>query len=78
MDGPFSVRLEQKHDDAWTLLGLHADRVEFTATVSCRAFIHSLLEAARQILRECRQRGWQSRDIETLDSAVRSIQHDAA
>jgi hypothetical protein len=78
MDGPFSVRLEQQHDDAWTLLGLHAGRVEFTATVSCRAFVHSLLEAARQILRECRQRGWQSRDIETLDSAVRGIQHDAA
>jgi hypothetical protein len=78
MDGPCSVRLEQQHGDAWTLLGLHSGRVEFTATVSCRAFIHSLLETARQILRECRQRSWQSRDIEALDSAVRSIQHDVA
>lgn len=78
MDGPFSLRLELQNDDAWTLLGFHAGHVEFTATVSCRAFIRSLLEAARQILRECRQRGWQSRDIETLDTAVRRIQHDAA
>jgi hypothetical protein len=78
MDGPLSVRLEQQHDDAWILRGLHSGRTEFTATVSCRAFIRSLLEAARQILRECRQRGWQSRDIEALDSEVRRIQYDAA
>jgi hypothetical protein len=70
MDGPFSVRLEQQHDDTWILLGLHDGRIEFTATVSCRAFIHSLLDAARQVLRECQQRGWQSRDIEKLGSAV--------
>jgi hypothetical protein len=77
MDGPFSARLEQQHNDAWTLLGFNAGRVEFTATVSCRAFVHSLLEAARQILGECQQRGWQNRDIEALDSAVRNSQHDA-
>ncbi|MBI3415997.1 MAG: hypothetical protein HY043_11915 [Verrucomicrobia bacterium] len=78
MDGPLSVRLEQQHGDVWTLLGLHSGRTEFTATVSCRAFIRSLVEAARQILRECQQRDWQSRDIETLDSEVRRIQHDVA
>jgi len=76
MDGPLSVRLEQQHDDVWTLLGLHSGRIEFSATVSCQAFVRSLLEAARQILRECRQRGWQSRDIEALDSEVRRIQDD--
>ena len=78
MDGPLSVRLEQQRDDVWTLLGLHSGRIEFTATVSCRAFIRSLLEAASQILRECRQRGWQSREVETLDSEVRRVQDDVA
>jgi len=70
--------LQQQHDDTWSLVGLRDSRVEFTATVSCRAFIRSLLDAARLILAECQQRGWQSRDIETLDSAVRMIQYDVA
>ncbi|HEY5042927.1 MAG TPA: hypothetical protein VIK53_13090 [Verrucomicrobiae bacterium] len=78
MDGPVTVRLEQQHDDTWTLRCFHGDRVEFTATTSCRAFINSLLDAARQILRECQRRGWQSRDIEILDSAVRTIQREMA
>ena len=76
MDGPISVRLEQQHEDSWTLLGLRNDRVEFTTSVSCRAFIDSLLETARQVLRECQRRGWQSRDVQTLDSAVKAIEYD--
>jgi hypothetical protein len=74
MDGPITVRMEQQHDDAWTLRCLRDDRIQFEASVSCGAFIRSLLDAAQQILRECQQRGWQSRDIETLDSAVRMIE----
>jgi len=77
MDGPISVRLEQQHDDTWTFLGLRGELVEFTVKVSCRAFIHSLLDASRRILEECKRRGWQSRDIEILDSAVRTIHNDA-
>lgn len=78
MDGPFSAHLEQQQDDMWTLRGLCSDRVELAATVSCRAFISGLLDASRQILRECLQRGWESRDIESLESEVRRIQHDVA
>ena len=78
MDGPFSVRLQQMRGDTWTLVGLHDTHVVFTTTVSCRAFIHSLLDGSRRILRECQQRSWHSRDIEILESAVRTIQHDVA
>ena len=78
MEGPLSVRLEQRRGDTWSLVGFRNSRVEFTATVSCRAFIRSLLDAACQILRECQHRGWQSRDIETLGSAVWTIQYNVA
>jgi hypothetical protein len=78
MDGPFSFHLEQQHEDTWTLLGLHDGRIKFTATVSCRVFILSLLDAAHQVLRECQERGWQSRDIEALDSAVRTVQREVS
>jgi hypothetical protein len=74
MDGPLSIRLQQEHEDSWTLTGLRDSRLELTARVSCRAFIRSLLGAGHQILRECRQRSWQGRDIEALDSAVRTIE----
>ncbi|HVK59611.1 MAG TPA: hypothetical protein VM735_12580 [Candidatus Kapabacteria bacterium] len=45
MDGPFTARLEQQHGDTWALSLIHSGRVEFVATVSCRAFISSLLDA---------------------------------
>lgn len=76
MDGPCSLQLEQEHDDAWKLTGLRNSNVQLTATVSCREFIHSVLQAARLILHECHQRNWQSRDIDTLASAVRTVERD--
>jgi hypothetical protein len=78
MDGPIVVRLEHQRDDTWTLHGIRNDCTELSATVSCRAFVHSLLDTGRHIVRECRQRGWQSRDLEALDSAVRTVQNELA
>jgi hypothetical protein len=76
MDGPLSLHLEQQNSDAWTLQGRHSGHTEVTATISCRAFIHSLLEAAQHLAQECRQRGWTNRDIETLESEIRRIKSD--
>src|SRR5688572_3706114 len=43
MDGPLILRLVQQAGDSWLMTGAHNSRVEFKATISCRAFIDSLL-----------------------------------
>lgn len=79
MDGPYTLRLEHVQNDTWTVRGFYDRRtVEFTATVSCRAFLDNLLGVSRGILRDCRQRGWQSDDIDALDKAVRNAQREMA
>ena len=73
MDGPFLARLEQQSEDIWKLSGFHNEHIEFTAAISCREFIHSLLRVANLVLSECNKRGWTNRDTEALGSAIRII-----
>jgi len=78
MDGPYMARLEKHSEDVWNFTGLRDGRTEYTERIACRSFIQSLLEAARQILDACKKRGWQDRDIDVLESAVRTIEHAIA
>ena len=74
MDGPLILRLVQQAGDSWLMTGAHNSRVEFKATISCRAFIDSLLGAARAVLATCVQRGWKNHDIDNLASTLRRME----
>jgi hypothetical protein len=78
MDGPCLVRLQKREGDHWDLTALHNDRPQFAISVSGVAFIRSLWEAARATVAACEERGWQSRDIDSLSSTVRMLKNDVA
>lgn len=82
MDGPFRVELESlgegRIDVTLVNSGEHHDQEIDQATVDGNQLTHSVVVAARAALRQCRQHGWSSRDIEALTDSLDALNNSTA
>jgi len=77
MDGPVLMQVAKLDGDLWSLTGLHNDSVELKATISCRAFVQTLLCTAQEVLVACVGRGWKNREIDILASTLKRSELEA-
>ena len=77
MDGPYRVEIESLADERLdvTLVrsGARHDQETARSIVDRSQLTHSLIVAARAVLRQCRQHGWSSRDIEALSESLDAL-----
>jgi hypothetical protein len=74
MDGPYRVELESldegRLDVTLLMSGARHDQEIDRAMIDRNQLTHSVIAAARAALRQCRERGWSSRDIEALSDSL--------
>lgn len=74
MDGPYRVELELlangRLDVTLLMSGARHDQEIDRAMIDGNQLTHSVIIAARAALRECRERGWGSRDIDALGDSL--------
>jgi hypothetical protein len=82
MDGPFRVELESLSEGRLNVTLVNSrerhDQEIDQDTVDRNQLTHSVVVAARAALRQCRQHGWSSRDIEALSDSLDALNSSTA
>ena len=77
MDGPYRVEIESLADERLDLTlvrsGARHDQEIDRSMVDRNQLTYSVIVAARATLRQCRQHGWSSKDIDTLSDSLGAL-----
>ena len=77
MDGPYRVEIEALADERLDVTlarsGARHDQEIDRSMVGRNHLTHSVILAARATLRQCKQRGWTSEDIEALSDSLDAL-----
>lgn len=80
LEGPYIVAFCASSNKSWTVRFVQASlqtREVRRIDVEARAFVNHLIGVSESVMNVCEQRGWTSRDIELLASAIKGLRDRA-